>query len=139
MIARLLLSLVVVAGCAGAEAPPPPPRPAGRATLPPAPKSIPSPNDAVVLGETVEDAILLLEVSLGESFWIEEPPGIGRGVKGKDAAGDVVCLYVDRFPAFKGEASRLATFLPMKVVGVARRQGKRWKTCGRVIGYYPCN
>ena len=87
----------------------------------------------------MEDAILLLEVSLGEYFWIEEPPGIGRGVQGKDAAGAVVWLYVDRFPAFKGEASRLANFLPMKVVGVARRQGKRWKTCGRVIGYYHYN
>ena len=94
--------------------------------------------DSRVLGKPIEEALKLLRLTLKESFVIHEPPGVARGVEGIDPDGAEVWLYVDRSkPGFR-ESMRwtIADFHKEETIGVARRIGKGWKTCGRVIGYW---
>jgi len=95
-------------------------------------------SDARIVGKTVEEALKALRLTLDEHFVINEPPGIARGVKGKEANGDEVWLYVSRSkPGFRENMQwTIEDFSKQATIGVARKAGKSWTTYGEVIRYY---
>lgn len=121
---RAGLILILAAGC---EAPVTPP-----------PAAVKPPDDSRVIGTTVDPAISMLGLTLGEHSAIGEPPGIGRGVIGRNAAGEEVWLYVNKNEVGFTEGSvetKLPLIRALKVIGVARRSGGVWATHGEVIAY----
>ena len=121
--------LVLIPGCGPAPGP---------SVAPPAAKTVVAADESLI-GVPVDDAIARLGLTLDEHPVIEEPPGIGRGVQGKNAKGEEVWLYVNRNEVGftdQGVQGKLPLIRTLKVAGVARKTAAGWVTAGQVIFYY---
>ena len=80
-------------------------------------------DDKSIVGKSVSQAIELLELDVGEYFVIQEPPGIPRGIYGKDKNGHKIELFVKRgdVPFSEKMDWKLEAFSSKTVIGIIRK------------------
>lgn len=88
-----------------------------------------------LIGSAVSRAIQETGFTPDERFIIEEPPGVPRGIRGRDRSGDRIELYVKRgsVPFSERREWKLQEFMENYVIGVAREQNGRWMATGEVM------
>ena len=99
-------------------------------------KRLSSRADTSVIGRTVGEAVAILQLSFGRFLVIEEPPEVGRGVRGTDEAGEEFWVYIESIENPEVRHWKLEDFAAFKVIGIARRNQGQWQTSGKVIWYY---
>lgn len=119
----LLTLLLVTAGCGG-----------------PTPTETRAPQDEDLLGVVFREAAALRGWTVGPDDLLQEPPGIGRGLKVHEG-GEDVWVYVNRFP-LKNVPTRDAQveiIRDMKIIGVARKKDGLWVNTGMVVPHWHHN
>ena len=66
---------------------------------------------------------MLLELELGEYFVLDEPPGVPRGIYGKDKYGHKIQIFIKRgdVPFSEKMDWKLEAFLDKAVIGIVRK------------------
>lgn len=93
------------------------------------------PNDAELLGQKVSEVIRVLELTIGEHFVIDEPPGVPRGIEGKTPNGETIEIYIRRgdVPFDEKGNWRLDEFENKRIIGIARLKTDGWHIQGEVM------
>ena len=94
-------------------------------------------NDKSLIGKDISHAIKHLKIKFDSSFVINEPPGVPRGVYGKDKYGYQVYLFIKRGDILfrKRFDYKLEEFYNKKIIGIFRDRGKFQDTYGEVLFY----
>ena len=90
----------------------------------------PTPN---LVGLSVYDALAAGTITLDNSFVIDEPPGVPRGLRGRNAEGQGVKLYIKRgdVPADMNRQWDLSQFADKEVIGFSIERDGDWVTTRR--------
>ena len=92
-------------------------------------------SDKDLIGVSVQETIAELGITMKPDFLIDEPPCVARGIRGIAYNGDTIELYIRRgaIPFDANRSYKLANFLALPIIGIARQHDSKWHITGQTI------
>ncbi|MCB9211100.1 MAG: hypothetical protein H6609_17170 [Ignavibacteriales bacterium] len=90
------------------------------------------------IGKSVSDILIDDSLNIAEYSFINEPPGIGRGLISNLLNGQQIYIYVDRNDAIIDTTFswKVEDFNKKLISGIAIKRANSWQIFGNVIKYY---
>ena len=91
-------------------------------------------GDESLIGQTITQAVERLDLNLGEYYVVQEPPGVPRGIYGKDKDGYEVQLFIKRgeVPFSENINWEFSSFLDKRIIGVIRQNKEERYVFGEI-------